>query len=200
MFEIDKNNCLIKLININEFIIKYENNIDTILKYQYEIKESLLLIKCYNFHFINSFKTGIDIDYISFININDLEKGNPYYRAITFLKNVIENLKENSILFEILLNFDSEVISNVIKENKEINSIDYTDIYGNKRTIDYKKNPTEYGINLLNIKEIKHHLLQLIPKFIIIINTDLRFRADYLNKGNIMTINEKILFKKNQII
>ena len=130
MFEIDKNNCLIKLININEFIIKYENNIDKILKYKCEIKESLLFIKCYNFHFINSFKTGIDIDYISFININDLEKGNPYYRAINFLKNIITNLKENSILFEIFLN-----------------SIHYTDIYYNKRTLDYKKNPTEYGMN-----------------------------------------------------
>ena len=51
-------------------------------------------------------------------------------------------------------------------------------------------------MNLLNIKEIKAHLLHLMPQFIVRINSDLRFRADYLNKGNIMTINEKILFKK----
>ena len=137
----------------------------------------------------------MNIDYISFINIEELEKNNPYYIAIEFLKKVIMNLEENSLLFEILLNFDSEVISNLLEENDEIKIINYIDIYGNIRNIDYKKNVTEYGMNLLNIKEIRQHLLQLIPKFIVRINTDLKFRADYMNKGNIMSINEKILFK-----
>lgn len=196
IFEKDEDKCLFKLTNINEFISFYEKKIDSVINYKCNIRDSLLLIKTYNFHFLNYFKTGIEIDNISFINVNEIEKDNPYYQAINFLKNIIMNLEEISLLFELLLSFDCEVISNLLEENKEIKAIEYTDIYGDVRNIIYEKNPTEYGMNLLNIQEIKEHLLQLMPRFIVRLNTDLRFRADYLNKGNIMTINEKILFKK----
>ena len=197
MYEKDE----IILINTidNYYLINkcYEIEIKKVLDYKCELQDSLLLIKAYNEHFLNSFKTGIKINYISFIEVKELDKYNPYYLAINFIINIINNLKEYSRLFEILINLDCEIITNLLIENEEIKDIDYKDIFGNKLTFNYGKNQAEYGINLLNIEEVKNHLLQLVPRFIIRIDSDMRFRANYTTKGKIMTINEKILFKCN---
>ena len=82
-----------------------------------------------------------------------------------------DNLGEKSRLFEILSNFDSKAIKNLLDENKEIKTITYKDIYNNERNINYDKNPNQYGLNLLNIDEIKGHLIKLLSKYIIRLNT-----------------------------
>ena len=182
---------------INDF---YEDKIANVIGEKYEnIKDCLSLIKAYNNHILNSLKTFNKIDDMSFINIAKLKKNNPYFIAVNFVEQIINNLEEHSRLYEILSSLDSEVITNLIIENKDINTITYNDIYGNTRTIKYGKNPTEYGLNLLNVKEIKDHLIKLIPKYIIRLNTDMKFRANYSLGSNIMSINEKSLFKKDSI-
>ena len=54
-------------------------------------------------------------------------------------------------------------------------------------------------MNLLNIDEIKDHLFKLLPKYIIRLNTDMKFRANFSLGSNIMSINEKSLFKDDSI-
>lgn len=50
-----------------------------------------------------------------------------------------------------------------------------------------------------NIDEVKNHLLQLIPRFIIRIYTDMKFNANYDPNSRIMFLNEKMLFKLKNI-
>ena len=51
-------------------------------------------------------------------------------------------------------------------------------------------------MNLLNIDEVKADLLNLIPKYIIRIHTDMKFNATYDKYSKIMFINEYQLFHK----
>ena len=44
-----------------------------------------------------------------------------------------------------------------------------------------------------NIDEVKNHLLQLIPRFIIRIYADMKFNANYDPNSRIMFLNEKII-------
>ena len=93
---------------------------------------------------------------------------------------------------------DSEVIKHLLIKNNN-SSICYEDIYNNKIIKRNDENPTEYGLNMLNIDEIKNNLYNLIPKFIIRIETDMKFNENYKKKKKIITINEKRLLKKNQL-
>ena len=63
-----------------------------------------------------------------------------------------------------------------------------------KKIIEYGKNPTEYGINMINVDEIRNHLLNLIPKYIIRIDTRMKFNANYDPNSKIMFLNERQLF------
>ena len=175
--------------------IEYEKNVSQIKLLKNNIKEKISFIKIYNKHYLNSFISGGEIYYISILNIEEAKKINPYIKALNFIKNIIIELKEESRLFEILLYLDSEVIKNLLIKNNN-SSIYYEDIYNNKIIERNEENPTEYGLNMLNIDEIKNHLYNLIPKFIIRIETDMKFNANYDPKTKIMSINEKRLLKK----
>ena len=179
--------------------IEYEKNVSQIKLLKNNIKEKISFIKIYNKHYLNSFISGGEIYYISILNIEEAKESNPYIKALNFIKNIIIELKEESRLFEILLYLDSEVIKNLLIKNNN-SSICYEDIYNNKIIKRNDENPTEYGLNMLNIDEIKNNLYNLIPKFIIRIETDMKFNENYEPKTNIITINEKRLLKKKSII
>lgn len=185
----------------NSFIlnIEYEKNVSQIKLLKNNIKEKIAFIKIYNKHYLNSFISGGEIYYISILNIEEAKESNPYIKALNFIKNIIIELKEESRLFEILLYLDSEVIKNLLIKNNN-SSICYEDIYNNKIIKRNDENPTEYGLNMLNIDEIKNNLYNLIPKFIIRIETDMKFNENYEPKTKIITINEKRLLKKKSII
>ena len=153
------------------------------------IKDKLLLIKSYNKIFANSLKSGEKINYINIINIEKEEPTNPYLKAIQFIKDIIINLKEESRLFEIFLYLDSDSIENLLI-NREKTSVKFIDNFGNKKQIDYGKNPTEYGVNMANIDEVRSHLFKLIPKYIIRIDTKIKFNAYYDPNSKIMHLNE----------
>ena len=186
--------------NSNYLNIEYEKNISQIkLLNNNNIKEKISFIKIYNKHYLNSFISGGEISYISILNIEETEKSNPYIKALEFIKKIIIELKEESRLFEILLYLDSEVIKNLLIKNDK-SSIYHEDIYNTKIIKRNEENPTEYGLNMLNIDEIKNHLYNLIPKFIIRIETDMKFYANYDPKTKIMSINEKRLLKRKSNI
>ena len=144
---------------------------------------------------VKTIKSKHFVDDINYINIDNIRQKNPYYKANKLLEDIIENLTEESRLFEPFLYFDSNVIKNYL-ENEIINTFTYTDIFGNIREYKNEKFKTEYGLNLLNINQIKNHLKQLIPKFIIRIETNLDLRAYYDNNTGIMIINEYVMFNE----
>lgn len=190
----DKNAELIgKLYGFDKFNDNYEKNISELKNLNINIKDKLLLIKSYNKIFANSLKSGEKINYINIINIEKEEPTNPYLKAIQFIKDIIINLKEESRLFEIFLYLDSDSIENLLI-SREKTSVQFIDNFGNNKQIYYGKNPTEYGVNMANIDEVRSHLLKLIPKYIIRIDSKIKFNAYYDQNSKIMHLNENRLF------
>ena len=179
------------VIDLNE---KYEKEILKIKDIKTNIKDKLLLIKAYNKKFIESIRARCNINFIETLNIETENTSHAYIRAIKFIRNIIEKLEEKSRLFEIFLYLDSDKFENILINNiQHIETI--KDHLGQGRIIEYNKNPTEYGINMLNIDEVKTHLLNLIPKYIIRICTEMKFNATYDQESKIMFLNEQQLFK-----
>ena len=133
------------------------------------------------------------INNIDYINIESIDKANPYFKAIELIKKIIDNLNENSRLFEVFLNFDSGSFMNFLEQNEEIEYI-IKDVFNNNIKGEFEKYKTEFGLSLLNLDQIKSHLKSLIPKVIIRIESPIRFRAYYDKETNIMILNEFIMF------
>ena len=141
----------------------YEDSIGSIKKMDINIKDKLSIIKVYISKFMSSVSSKEDIRFIKTVVIEKEQRNNPYVRAVEFVKKIINNLKEESRLFEIFLYLDSDVIQNILipqiaRESNILNP------YGKYKNIKYNENPTEYGVNMANIKEIKKHLINLLPK------------------------------------
>ena len=184
------------LTDVSDFNEKYEKLISEIRVLNIEIKDKLFLIKSYNKKFIESLISKIKIEFIQTLNVEKIDESNSYKKAINFVKQIIENLNEDSRLFEIFLYLDSHVIENLLEKN-DILKEEFIDNYGKKKIIEYKEHPTEYGINMSTVDEVKNHLNKLMPKYIIRLNTEMKFNATYDDKTKIMFINEKKLFNHN---
>ena len=133
---------------------------------------------------------------ISYINLEQINKNNPYFKAITLLKDIISKIDEDSRLFEAFLYFDSGIIQNYLEKENNKEFI-YKDVFGQYVNYKYEDFRTEYGLSILNANEIKDHLLNLLPKSIIRLESNIKFRAYYESRTKIMIINELIMFKKS---
>ena len=161
--------------------------------------DKLLLIKCYHKILLDSIMTKNDVYFMNTMIVEKFNENNSYRKAISFVKDIINNLTEDSRLFEIFLYLDSNAIENLFEKN-EVTFEYFEDNYGRKKKIEYKKHPTEYGTNMSTVDEVKNHLLKLMPRYIVRINSDLKFNASYDDKTKIMIINEKKLFNKDSDI
>ena len=132
----------------------------------------------------------------SYVNIENENENNPYSKAISLLKDIISKLDENSRLFEAFMYFDSGVIYNYLEKEKNEN-FKFKDVFGHSINYTYGEYQSEYGINLLNTNEIKKHLLNLLPRFIIRTESKIKYRAYYESETNIMLINEREMFGKS---
>ena len=185
LINIKDNSCeilyLIQFIeSLKSFNEIYENNISEITKANMIVKDKIFIIKAYNQKFIDSFKSGETITYISLLEVDKINESNSYKMAINFIREIIENLKEESRLFEAFLYLDSESIINILLENED------------------GKNPNEFGINMSNINDIKNKLRKLIPKYIIRIKTTMKFNSSFDNNSKLMFLNESSVFSKSK--
>ena len=192
-------NLMNTLFYFKESHQNYEDSIRSIKKMDINIKDKLSLIKVYISTFMSSVSSKEDIRFIKTVVIEKEQRNNPYVRAVEFVKKIINNLTEESRLFEIFLYLDSDVIQNILipqiaRESNILNP------YGKYKNIKYNKNPTEYGVNMANIKEIKKHLINLLPKYIIRINCDFKINASYDVSAKIMCLNEKHLLKHSSFL
>ena len=126
----------------------------------------------------NSSIKWIDFDIVF---INEINKESAYYRAVKLLENVLDNLKPNSKLLEILYLLDSG--SGNIRKKGEDDDL-----------------KTAFNLTMITKENIITHIKSIIPN--IIIRKDSarnRKKSPYaecdINSG-IMTIFEKTLFKK----
>lgn len=136
-----------------------------------------------------------DLDYVNIAEMDKNDKTNPYYRAVQLLNNIIDNLDENSRLFEVFLYINSGTIQNYLEKNEKIEYY-WKNIFDEKKKIQTGNYRTEFGLSILNINQVKSHLKQLIPKLIIRLETTVKFRAYFDNETNIMIINEKAMFNE----
>ena len=143
-----------------------------------------------------SIKSKNIIRNFSFVNESNLSSKNPYYKAIQLVKDIIDHLNEDSRLFELFLSFDSGTINNILEKN-EIKDYSSKDIFGEKINYKLGKYKTEFGLSLLNVKDVQSHLQKLIPKTIIRAETNINFKAYYDKVTNIMIINELLLFNQS---
>ena len=179
---------------LSDFNKEYEKYINEIEDLKIDLKDKLLLIKAYNNKFIDSFMLGYQIDYITIIDIEREKKSNPYIKSLKFIKNIIMNIKEESRLFEVFLYLDSEIIENILIKS-DIKAEGAIEVYGENNKL--SKNPTEYGINMITVDEIINHLLNLIPRYIIRIDTRLKFNVNFDPNTKIMILNERQLFNSS---
>lgn len=133
-----------------------------------------------------------DADYI---NIDKINKTNPYYKSTVLLNNIFSNLDEDSRLFEPFLLFDSGTIINNLEKNQKI-EYSSKNCFGEVTDGAIEEFKTEFSVSLLNVNQVKKHLMKLIPKLIIRIQSPIKFRAYYDKNVNIMIINEEIMFRR----
>ena len=190
-----------RITSIIEILVKYNENYEKYLSeiktLEINIKDKLLLINSYNKKFIDSIISQNPIDFIQTIIVEKEDQNNAYMKALKFIISIINNLKEESRLFEIFLYLDSEVIENLLINNDKNKSEIINDISGSQTIYEYGKQPSEYGISMLNIDEVKTHLLKLIPKYIIRMYSQMKFNATFLPNSKIMILNEYQIFRES---
>ena len=167
--------------------IKYDINLKEDEKINLLITLSTIFIKL-----IISNNNINDVDYINIQNINQV---NPYSQSINLITDIINNINEDSRLFEAFLYFNSGSIENYLEKNKE-KTYYINNAFDEEVECKLEKYKTEYDISLLNVEQIKSHLKNLRPKLIIRIGVKGTFRAYYDQNTNIMVINEEEVLKQ----
>lgn len=180
-----------KLLNkINENEGEINKNCDNLLRYKFCIIRSILFNVNEVLKKKNILSCLIDFDILIISNLNT---NNCYIKSIDFLKKIIQNLNENSILFDILLQFDSEILLDL----KLIQSDDIINVINDPSKFQNSKNSLA-EINLLTVDQVKFHLFKLIPNIFLRYLDDGDNKFGYFDQKNKMTfINEYFLLEEN---
>ncbi len=123
----------------------------------------------------------------TFIDINQLDKDNPYTLSIQLQRNVISNMRENSNIFYPILQINSKILK-LLPDNlwdylkEKVFKISGSGKYA-------------YTISLEDISEMKSHLLSLEEDFFFTINeaNNLNFFGMYSEFSKLTTINQYLL-------
>ena len=200
----DKESIITEIMLSIEYIIKnnmIENKVYELLKNDnsYNEKEKIKILQTVINIIVKSINNNSYIKDINYIKINNLPNNNPYYKAISLIDKIISNLREESRLFEPFLYFNSGTIKNYLIKDNNTSIFTYKNILGEIQEYKNEQYISEYGLNLLNIEQIKKILKNLIPNIIIRIETNMKFKAYFDKDTNIMLLNELVMFKKNII-
>ena len=179
---------LINEINKNEEEIK--NKCKDLIRYKF------CLIRCVFFKVKEILKRknflSVLIDFDILI-LSKLNANNCYIKSIDFLKKIVQNLNEDSILFDIFLQFDSEILIdlNLIELN------DISKVIHDSSNFQNSKNSL-FEINLLTVEQVKSHLFNLIPNIFLRYLDDGDNKYGYFDKKNVITlINEYYLLEED---
>ena len=127
------------------------------------------------------------------IILNKLNNFHSYKKAEEFIKNLIENLNEKSELFDIFLQYNSEISINI----NEINCKDVDNVIQNPKKFQTSLNSVSV-INLLSLNQIKLILNNLFPTIMIrYLSKNGSPKYSFLDRLNKITfINEYYLFNE----
>ena len=200
--EIDKNQTERQIIDINNNIIKMIDNInfiiDDIEQFTKDVENSTILrfrlfrSTLYNLYISISEKSSnkfacleiLSQYHQKIIDIKASSGDNPYYNAVLFLKEVADNLSEDSALFDILMQYNSGISDDVNLFNEKQKPKEYN---------------SKYELSMLTVPDVAAHLKNIIPEFMVRFTSDDRINSFYSTSNDLVFINEKRTFKKNDI-
>lgn len=125
---------------------------------------------------------------VSYIDIRTLSENNAYFKSNQMMRKLISEITEDSRLFEAFMYFDSDIIQNILIENKQEKLL-YQDIFEKNIEDQQPEYITEYGMSLMTVEEVRDHLLDLLPTIIVQIDTNVNIRALFERETNLMVIN-----------
>ena len=157
------------------------------------IEQKIDVLRTINLFFKESLIANKEVLNIDYINIKTISEKSPYFKAKEMLTKIINEMTEESRLFEAFLYFDCQVINNILLKSTQ-ESYEYFDKCGSKIKVDKTEFITEYGMSLMTLGEVKQHLLDLLPTIIIRVDSSKAFRAMFQRKTKLMIINELQLF------
>ena len=179
------NNIQSIINDIEEFAETQENSI--ILKfrlYRATINNIYNVIKKYSsdkivtIEMLSTYKQKI-------MNIKNSSQSNPYNKAIKFLKEIVENLNEDSYLFDVLFQYNCDISEDAVKlQKKDKNEIVFLN----------------HELSMLTVKEVTNHLKSILPDFIVRYTGPNEVFASYAFLNDIIFFNEQKSFNKNEII
>ena len=146
------NNIQTIMNDIEEFAETQENSM--ILKfrlYRATIKNIYTVIKDYLSDKIVIIQK-LSIYEQKILNIKNISKSNPYNKAIKFLREIAENLNEDSYLFDVLYQYNCDISEDTGK----------TKIRDTNET-----NILKHELSMLTVKEVRDHLTSILPDFIV---------------------------------
>jgi len=204
-FSIDINNkAKSELSQINKMLLIAINNINNIIynidnftkkfKNSTELKFRLYRSTLYNLYSITKKKSSnkeaclaILSEYNQkILDIKSTSKDNPYYKAIAFLKNIANNLKEDSCLFDLLMQYNSGISNDINLFRKKKKIIENED--------------TQFELSMLTVEEITNHLKDILPTFLIRYTCNSDVYAFHSSLNDLIFINERKTFESRTIV
>ena len=168
-------------IKFYEFVTKREELLISIKDDKYEnklLKESLF-ISSFSLY-INSKETQEELYYLpQLVELSDLEENNFYYKAFSFLHKIIDNLNNTSYLVEPLMLLNSNISEDINLLNED-------------------RKEKQFEICIIDINSMKSEIKHFIPTSFYRWYSSSKVRAFYQPRGNILVINEKLLFNKSK--
>ena len=118
------------------------------------------------------------------INIKNSSQLNPYNKALNFLREIAENLNEDSYLFDVLYQYNCDISEDFGKPNKRDRNKTYC---------------LKHELNMLTVKEVSDHLISILPDFIVRYTGPDDVYAFYAFLNDLIFFNEKKSFDENEI-
>ena len=178
------NNILSIINDIEEFSETQENSM--ILKfrlYRATINNIHTVIKDYLSEKIVAIQK-LSIYKQKIINIKNSSQLNPYNKALNFLREIAENLNEDSYLFDVLYQYNCDISEDFGKPNKRDRNKTYC---------------LKHELNMLTVKEVSDHLISILPDFIVRYTGPDDVYAFYAFLNDLIFFNEKKSFDENEI-
>ena len=189
----------------------YKLTINELLKkdisFKSKLKEVSIFISTFTLHF-EAFER--EYHYPQYVDLRQINDSHYYKKPFFFVKDIINDLKDDSFLSEPLMLLNSNISTDINLNNYTVNLLkselpDMVSKMSQKELSQmtsieiFKKFPREvFEINIINLKIMKKEILDFIPTSFYRWYSEYYNRAMYQSRVDMMVINERHLFNKDK--